>query len=175
MAAQSHTQERKAATNALFRVLQWLVFVTLSPFLAALLILALLTYGVYALVLHLLLWLLWSSVGKQVLLVYSNSPTWQSYIEERIIPRLPPETVVLNWSERRKWKRWSLAYLVFRFFGGRYEFNPLAVVIHPFRWGRTFRFWQAFRDFKHGRHETLAQVETQLFNAAGVRQHNGAI
>jgi hypothetical protein len=163
------------ATGALLRALQWLVFVALGPFLAVLLILALLAYGVYALLLHVLLWLLWSPVGKHVLLVYSNSPTWQSYIEERIIPRLPPETVVLNWSERRQSRRWSLAYLVFRFFGGRYEFNPLAVVIHPFRWGRTFRFWQAFRDFKHGRRERLATVETQLFDAAGVRQHNGAI
>lgn len=174
MAAQRHTRER-TATDALFRALQWLVFVVLSPLLAALLILALLAYGVCGLLLHVLLWLLWSPVGKRVLLVYSNSPTWQSYIEERIIPRLPPETVVLNWSERRRWRRWSLAYLVFRFFGGRYEFNPLAVVIRPFRWGRTFRFWRAFRDFKHGRRETLAKVEAQFFHAAGVRQHDGAI
>ena len=164
-----------AVKETFLRGLGWVVVVVLSPLLVTLLIMALLAYGAYALLLHLLLWLLWNPVGSRVLLVYSNSPTWRSYIEERIIPRLPPGSVVLNWSERRQWRRWSLAYLVFRFFGGRSEFNPLGVVIHPLRWGRTFRFWQAFRDFKHGRGETLAKVEAQFFHAAGVRQTNGAI
>jgi hypothetical protein len=149
------------------RAMGWLVVVLLSPLLAALVVAALVAYGTYAVSLHVLLWLLWSPVGKRVLLVYSNSPVWQSYIEEHIVPRLPPGSVVLNWSERRRWRPWSLAYLAFRFFGGRYEFNPMAVVIRPFRWGRTFRFWQAFRDAKHGRHDTLARVEAQFFRALG--------
>jgi hypothetical protein len=175
MAAPDHTRNKATAKEAFLRALRWLVVVVLSPFLAALVIMAMLAYGAYALLLHVLLWVLWNPAGKRVLLVYSNSPTWQSYIEEHIIPRLPPGAIVLNWSERRQWRRWSLAYLVFRFFGGRYEFNPLAVVIHPFRWGRTFRFWQAFRDFKHGRRDTLAWLEAQFFHASGVGQHNGAM
>jgi hypothetical protein len=108
-----------------------------------LLIVAALAYGVDALSLHVLLWLLWSPVGRRVLVVYSDSPIWQPFFENRIIPRLPPSSIVLNWFGRRRWRRWSLAYLAFRFFAGR-EFNPLAVVIRPLRWGRTFRFWRAF-------------------------------
>jgi hypothetical protein len=120
-------------------------------------------YGLYAFSLHVLIWLRWGPAGTRVLFVYSNSPVWQSYIENNIVPRLPPGSVVLNWSERRHWPRWSLPVRVFRFFGGRREFNPLAVVVEPLCWGRTFRFWKAFRDAKHGNHEALRRVEAEFF------------
>jgi hypothetical protein len=57
--------------------------------------------GLYAFLLHVLLWVFWSPAGKRVLFVYSNSPVWQSYIEDDILPRLPQGSVVLNWSECR--------------------------------------------------------------------------
>ena len=82
-----------------------LVIVALSP----LVLIFLVAYGIYAVLLHVVLWLLW---GRRVLFVYSDSPVWQSYIEEHLLPALPPGSVVLNWSERRHWKRWSLASVV---------------------------------------------------------------
>ena len=111
------------------RVLVALVVVVCSPLLLPLL----LAYGLYAFLLHVLLWLLWSPAGKRVLFVYSNSPVWQSYIENNILPRLPRGSVVLNWSERRRWRWWSLSAAVFYFFGGSREFNPLAVIVRPLR------------------------------------------
>ena len=45
----------------------------------------------------------WGAEGKRLLLVYSNSPHWQSYIEERWLPRLGPAAIVINWSERARW------------------------------------------------------------------------
>ncbi len=141
------------------RVLLALIVVIGSPLVLSILVI----YGLYALFLHVLLWLLWSPTGKRVLFVYSNSPLWQSYIEETILPRLPRGSVVLNWSERRRWRWWSLSAAVFHFFGGSREFNPLAVVVRPFRWGRAFRFWRAFRDAKHGNRDALQRVETEFF------------
>jgi len=140
-------------------VLGALVVVVASP----LVLLLLVTYGLYALLLHILLWLLWSPTGKRVLFVYSNSPLWQPYIENNIVPRLPRGSVVLNWSERRRWRWWSLSAAVFYFFGGSREFNPLAVVVQPLCWGRAFRFWRAFRDVKHGNRDALQRVETEFF------------
>lgn len=137
-----------------------LVLVVLSP----LVLIFLVAYGLHAAVLHGLLWLLW---GRRVLFVYSDSPVWQSYIEEHLLPALPDGSVVLNWSERRHWKRWSLASTAFRFFGGWREFNPLAVVIRPFHWSRTFRFWRAFRDFKHGKRESLEKIQAEFFAHLG--------
>jgi hypothetical protein len=152
-------------------VLVTLVVVVVTPLLLPLG----LAYGLYALLLHVLLWLLWSPAGKRVLFVYSNSPVWQSYIEGNILPRLPQGSVVLNWSDRRRWRWWSLSVAVFHFFGGSREFNPLAVVVRPFRWGRVFRFWRAFRDAKHGNQEPLKVVETQFFTYLGLPRHDAAI
>ena len=134
----------------------------------------LLAYGLYALLLHVLLWIVWGLAGKRVLFVYSNSPVWQSYIEGEILPRLPHGSVVLNWSERRSWRRWSLAAAVFHCFGGRREFNPLAIVVRPLRWVRVFRFWRAFRDAKHGNRHALHQMETQFFSFLGLPDHDAA-
>jgi len=144
-----------------------LVVVVCSPLLV-LLVPLVLAYGLYALLLHVLLWLLWSPAGKRVLFVYSNSPVWQSYIQDNILPRLPHGSVVLNWSERRRWRWWSLSAAVFHFFGGSREFNPLAVVVRPLRWGRTFRFWRAFRDAKHGDQEALMTIEAEFFRYLGL-------
>ncbi len=153
------------------RLVLGLVVVLISP----LLLPFLLVYGLYAFLLHVLLWLLWGLTGRRVLFVYSNSPVWQSYIEANILPRLPRGSVVLNWSERRRWRWWSLSAAVFHFFGGNREFNPLAVVVRPLRWGRPFRFWRAFRDAKHGNQEALRLVEAQFFTYLGLPGHDVAI
>ena len=110
-------------------------------------------------------WTVWNTRGTYVLFVYSDSPVWKAYIEQHILPRLPSKSVVLNWSERRRWSRWSLGAAVFRHFGGHRDFNPMAIVIRPLQWGETFRFWRAFRDYKHGEPGRLADVEAAFFRA----------
>ncbi|GIW83316.1 MAG: hypothetical protein KatS3mg105_5123 [Gemmatales bacterium] len=45
------------------------------------------SYLLYAIVLQLVIWLCWCTRGLNVLLVYSNSPHWQEYIEAHIIPQ----------------------------------------------------------------------------------------
>ncbi|HXN48444.1 MAG TPA: hypothetical protein VN893_17480 [Bryobacteraceae bacterium] len=128
---------------------------------------ALVSWALLWLCLHLAIWLWWNTRGRDVLFVYSDSPVWQAYIEQRFLPYLGRRAVVLNWSERNRWGV-SLGSLAFRFFGGRREFNPLGVVFRPFRRTRTFRFWAAFRDMKHGRPELLQTVEQRFFDCIGV-------
>src|SRR5207249_2405604 len=43
--------------------------------------------------------------GRFVLLVYSDSPNWKTYIESKILPRLGSGVVTLNWSQRKEWRR----------------------------------------------------------------------
>lgn len=169
------TRDQAARRASPSPIVVWVVLITFSPLLATILILLILAMILHAVLLHVALWMVWGLTGRRVLFVYSNSPIWQSYIEERIVPRLPRGSVILNWSERRYWRRWSLATVAFRYFGGSREFNPLAVVVRPLRWGRTFRFWQAFRDFKHGNHQALEKTEAELFAYLGERQRNRAI
>jgi hypothetical protein len=152
---------RHVAQQAVTRPALWLIIIVLIPFL----LLFLIVHGIFILLVHVALWFVWGPLGKRVLFVYSNSPVWQQYIEENILPRLPHRAVILNWSERRNWNRLTLSYLAFRFFGRDREFNPLAVVVRPFRWARCFRFWQPFRDFKHGNPESLMKMESEFFGS----------
>ena len=119
--------------------------------------------------LHLAIWTWWCLRGRDILFVYSESPIWHDYVEVNILPLLGERGVVLNWSERKRWPV-SLSRLAFHHFGGRRHFNPLAVVFRPFRRTRTFRFWEPFREFKHGRPAALHALEQQFFLAAGIRK-----
>jgi ribosomal protein S18 acetylase RimI-like enzyme len=104
--------------------------------------------------------------GRNVLLVYSDSPNWKAYIDENLLPRIAPRAVVLNWSERAKWTRddpWEAELL--RHWGGRREFNPLALVFERSGRVRTFRFFEAFHEHKHGKSAALEQLERELIEA----------
>lgn len=102
--------------------------------------------------------------GRRVLFVYSESPTWQEYIEERILPPIQERTVVLNWSQRQHWSAespWEARF--FRRFCGSKEFNPLALVFCRGGRVRRVRFYRAFLDFKHGNELPLRAAEAELF------------
>lgn len=117
----------------------------------------------------------WGPHGKRLLLVYSNSPTWQAYVEENWLPRLESIAVVLNWSERSTWReRHPLEAEIFRMWAGDQEFNPLAIIVPADGSVRVIRFWQAFRDYKHGKDRTLRAAEAELGAALGVPLGTGA-
>jgi hypothetical protein len=143
------------------------LLVVLSPLILLFVVLALVVliiFWAYGLLLRLAVELSWGRVGRRVLLVYSNSPHWQKYIESKWLPRLEPYAIVLNWSERsRWWKESRFAARVFRHFSPSQGFNPTAVLFP--RLGRTRRvsFYQAFRDFKHGKEAKLREAEETLF------------
>jgi hypothetical protein len=143
--------------------------IVLAPALAGVVMMALVCLVVSTVCLHIAIWGWWCVRGRDILFVYSHSPVWQDYIERHVLPRLGRRAVVLNWSQRTRW-RLSLARLAFHHFGGSREFNPLAVVFRPFRRTRTFRFWQPFRDFKHGRPEALHRLESEFFGLIGVQR-----
>lgn len=146
---------------------QWLgilVFIILLPLLAPLLLCIGAAYLITTVLVYLAVWMFWNTRGIYVLFVYSNSPHWQSYIQNDILPRLPKGQIVMNWSERKLWKYFSLSSIVFHHFGTYREFNPMAVIIRPFRRARIFRFFEPFRDFKHGNPESLRKMEAEFFS-----------
>jgi hypothetical protein len=117
----------------------------------------------------------WGTSGKCLLLVYSNSPHWQAYIEEHWLSQIGRVAVVLNWSERARWpEQHPLEAEIFRMWGGDREFNPLAIVIPERGPVQVIRFWQAFRDYKHGKDRALRAAESELAVAVGVPLRAGA-
>ena len=142
------------------------LFVVLIPVLIVVTALAFLLFLLTTTFLHITIWTWWCLRGRDILFVYSDSPLWHDYIEARILPRLGDRAVILNWSDRARW-RISVARLAFHHFGGSRQFNPLAVVFRPFHRSRMFRFWQPFRDFRRGHPETLQHMEQDFFRLIG--------
>lgn len=101
-------------------------------------------------------------LGKDLLLVYSNSPHWQSYIETNWFPRWNRRAVVLNWSERSMWKRSQPEVALFHAMAGQREYNPLVILVPEHGRPAVVRFWKAFRDYKHGKDQKLKQQEAEL-------------
>jgi hypothetical protein len=103
--------------------------------------------------------------GTRGILVYSDSPNWQRYIEERWLPRIGTRLVVLNWSERARWTaEHPLEAAIVRHHLGDRAFNPAAIVYRaPPEGPHVVRFLEPFRDFKHGKEQKLRAAEAELW------------
>ena len=139
-----------------------LLAIAISP----ILILALFLYLLWGAFLYLAIWLTWTN--WRVLFVYSESPIWKEYIEREILPYLQDRAVILNWSERRNWKN-SLAVLAFRYFGGYRNFNPIGMVFRPFHFVKIYRFFEAFKEFKHGNTKKVERIKEKFFENLGIK------
>jgi hypothetical protein len=154
----------KRVSKKLSCVLLISVVIVTAPLWLSLALLVAVWYLVQLVVLYGVVWLWWIGPRKRrVLFVYSESPNWQSHLEQAVIPRLPPDSVVLNWSRRREWPRFALPTLLFRFFAGDRQFNPIGLVFARFVPVRRYRFWRPFRDVKHGESEPLQALEAKFF------------
>ena len=143
-----------------------IVILALPLWLLVVLILALARL-VQRIVLYAMVWAWWiGRAQRRVLFVYSDSPNWKAYIETNILPKLPSNTVVLNWSRRQSWSKFSFPVMLFHCFAGRREFNPIGLVFERFNGVERYRFRQPLRDAKHGHLESLQLVETQFLNHA---------
>lgn len=144
-----------------------LLVIVLLPFVLPLALIAIVLHLLYRATLYLLVWTLWLPKGKDILLVYSNSPIWQEYMATQVLPLVQERAVVLNWSERKQWPKRSrsLEVAVFLHFGGRREYNPLVAVFRPARRARLFRFWSAFKDWKRGYREPVERLRHDLLSA----------
>jgi hypothetical protein len=119
----------------------------------------------YRVALYLLVWTLWLPKGKDTLFVYSDSPIWHDYMAMQVLPLVKDRAVVLNWSERNEWPRWSLAVAVFHHFGSARDFNPLVLLFQPLHLAKVFRFWSAFFIVcKRGYKEPLERLRQELID-----------
>lgn len=150
-------KQRSTGSKALIAFL----LIILSPILVVVVLLDLL----WGAILYLAIWLTWRE--KLIVFVYSDSPTWKDYIGREIIPSLQGRAVILNWSERKKWKT-SLAVLAFRYFGGHRNFNPIGMIFRPFHFVKIYRFFEAFKDFKHGDPKRVEDMKGKLFEDLGI-------
>jgi hypothetical protein len=144
------------------RLLEIVGLVLLAPIILPLSLFALTLYWLHHLALYLLIWCVWIPRGKDTLLIYSDSPIWRDYMTDKVLPLVERRAVVLNWSERSRWSNLSFAVHVFRSFSGGSEFNPMVVLFRPLRRAKYFRFWSAFKEWKHGNVAVVDSLRNDL-------------
>lgn len=81
-------------------------------------IVVLLGFVVYAFFMAVVVRIVCALRGRYAIFVNSNSPVWQDHIATNILPRLPSDAVILNWSDHLKWKSFSFPVRLFRHYGG---------------------------------------------------------
>jgi hypothetical protein len=145
----------------------WVVFLPLLllliPFVLVWLVISL---AVSLLVLS-VIWLAWPVKGKDLLVVYSDSPLWQAYFESGLLPQVRSRAEVLNWSQRSRWPRWSLARIAFNRFKKAKEYVPVVIRFSPLSWPTQVRLYRAFHDCKHGNPQNLLGLEGELSHLVG--------
>ena len=67
-----------------------------------------------------------------MLYVSSDSPIWKEYMETEVFPLVAERAVVLSWSARGKWPKWSFSLLAFS--------GLLAVDAISIQWSCCFAF-----------------------------------
>ena len=103
--------------------------------------------------------------GKDILIVYTDSPHWRDYIESRWLPRWGDRAVVLDRS--RPWSHDQPEVRLWRAVAGSAEHTPVVIVVPPRGRVQIVRFWLAFRDYKHGKDRKLRDAEARLARILG--------
>ena len=101
--------------------------------------------------------------GVSFLVVYSESPAWEAHIRDTWLPRLGPTAVLLNWTDRARWKPSLEVRLFNHFIKSWRNFNPAVLALRGLERPLVFRFFYAFQQAKHGRTEYLKELEGELF------------
>ena len=86
---------------------RWWQDALVIPFLPLLVVVAVLWlvfFVISSVCLHIVIWSWWCIRGRNILFVYSDSPIWHDYIEQHILPNLGERAVVINWSQRARWR-----------------------------------------------------------------------
>ena len=98
--------------------------------------------------------------GKDLVIVYTDSPHWKEYIETRWLPRWGHRAVVLDRS--RPWNFDQPEARLWQAVAGSVEHTPVVIIVPAHGRVHVVRFWLAFRDFKHGKDRKLREAEVRL-------------
>ena len=137
----------------------------LLPIILPLAIVGLVLHFLNKVVVYLLVWVWWLPKGKDALYVSSDSPIWKEYMETEVFTLVTERAIVLSWTARSKWPKWSFAVRVFRTFGRGRDFNPMVILFRPLHRASIFRFLPAFQERKHGDNASIEELRRDLMQA----------
>jgi hypothetical protein len=134
-------------------VLSIVLYVALSP----------LIY-LYGLLLCPMVWIEWEKDGKDLLIIHAEN-AHSTDCMERLSPLISKRAVLLNWSQRKLWDRWTLPVQLFEVFGPHgmpEQFTehslPSVIVFKQLRRPKRFTFGERSKDLE----ERLEQLRVEL-------------
>jgi hypothetical protein len=101
-------------------------------------------------------------LGKDLIIVYSDSPHWSEHIESNWIPRWGARAVVVNLSRRNSWRREQTPEAEIVQPRRRERDHPFVILVPRDGYTELFRFHDAFRKRKFGDGSPLALMEANL-------------
>jgi hypothetical protein len=110
--------------------------------------------------------------GKVALIAYTRSPSWAPYIEQRILPLVSSNCIVVDRSQAQWKERFPLERRLISHYGGAREHNPLAIVFSGAKGPQVYRLYSAFRLSQKGRSKQLEDEVERIFEA--IREASGA-
>ena len=170
--------KNKPALNIMWK-LSLMVITILVIILAIPIVIFFVVYWIIkTIILLLLIRLNWHPKKKFMLFVYSDSPKWKSYVETKSIQKLLKYSEVVNFSERKKWKKYMpFKVKVFRHFTGVWssivykescwkngKFSPVAVIFIPWWNPKIVSFREAFKHIKIGDTSALNNAISKISN-----------
>jgi hypothetical protein len=106
----------------------------------------------YSSILCIIGWLVLPARGKDVVLVHNGADGLDGWMSE-IEPLVAHRAMLLDYEDRKRWKRWSLPVQFYNHFGPlvlpqRFvpDSLPVVIVLNRFRWPRTFSFGKHSRE-----------------------------
>lgn len=106
--------------------------------------------------------------SKYILFIYSDSEHWAPYIEQNIIPKIQESAIIINRTKQQNWKQEYKAEYKAIAHWAHEDINPIALVFKPYRRVKSFRFYEAFRDYKHGKDSSLHAMCNEFYNYAAL-------
>ena len=100
---------------------------------------------------------------KDFLLVYTESPHWQPYIEQHWLPKWGARMVLFNRS--RPWSKDQVEARLWQSVRWDREHTPLAIIVPRRGLPQSVELYSAFREFKHGKPERLRRAEARIQQA----------
>ena len=106
-------------------------------------------------------WLKYGRFGKNFLVVYSNSPKWESHFKNKIIPLFNSSAVVVNISTDHNIRKGSTEFMVHKEWAGYENHTPIVLYIPKFGIVKKVRFYQAFLEAKRTNDDSSINKKTE--------------
>lgn len=103
--------------------------------------------------------------GKFILFTYSDSPNWAQYIEANILPKIEDHSIIINRTKYPDWKSQFKTEKRAVELWASLKINPLAIIFTETGKVKIIEFYDAFRDLKHGKEQTINSKCEELMNA----------